>query len=483
MAGHTEYSFDLLLPFFAVGAVIILLLMVQRWIHRHLFGVGFLLARDKGTATLFYYLFLMPGVFLHEFSQYMMAGVFAVRAHKYNLVPEAQDDGSLEMGFIELEEVKNPVYAAIIGIAPLLAGIAVVLWISGKDQLNLPQIFTAIRTNDLSVIGAAFQMLVTKPDFLLWLYVLFAVSNTMMPSRDGRRGWLIVGAAVAALIVFLTVIGMEELVIEALQGWVSDALWGLTSVLGIVLALDLVVAGIIWLFEFGMQRVTGHKVEYAPALTAGNQAALSAPKGPKSVYDLRLPIPAAPGKASGKAPAKLPAAAGSGAKSPALGSGAAKPALGSGAQSPSGAKPAFGSGSQQPAGARPAFGTPNPAQPARPAFGSPAASTGGAQGSSGSAGASPARPGVPSVPGAKPATPSPAVPAKPGTISGPPALARPAAGPTPAPKPTPSATGARPSPFGRRDEDDYIDADVIDEDDEDDTDYEDDDEYVDSDDE
>jgi len=179
------YSFDLLIPWLTLAATLIPLLYVQRWIHRHLFGMGYLLAHDKGTATLFYYLLLAPGVILHELSEYLMAGVFSVRARKFNFVPEAQEDGSLEFGFIQLEEIKNPVWASIIGLAPLIVGIFVVIWIS-QSLLDLPEIFLAIRINDLTVIGAALNKLIHKPDFLLWLYVLFSVANTIMPGKDAK---------------------------------------------------------------------------------------------------------------------------------------------------------------------------------------------------------------------------------------------------------------------------------------------------------
>src|SRR5512142_544322 len=123
------FSYDLLIPWFTLAAALGPLLYVQRCIHRHVFGVGYLLSREKRAATLFYYLFLLPGVILHELSAYLMAGVFNVPSTRFTLYPEAQEDGSLETGFVQLEEVKNPVYATFIGIAPLVTGMLVVVLI------------------------------------------------------------------------------------------------------------------------------------------------------------------------------------------------------------------------------------------------------------------------------------------------------------------------------------------------------------------
>src|SRR5690349_3411878 len=131
------FTFDLLIPWIVLAITLVLLLYVQRWIHRHLFGVGYLISREKHAATFFYYLLLLPGVVLHEVSRYLVAGMFHVNPAAFMLFPEAQEDGSLEMGFIRLAIVKNPVYAALIGVAPLLTGMAVIVLIS-QNALDLP---------------------------------------------------------------------------------------------------------------------------------------------------------------------------------------------------------------------------------------------------------------------------------------------------------------------------------------------------------
>src|SRR5215468_1135718 len=103
-------GFDLFIPWIIFAGVVFLLAGTQRWIHRHLFGMGYVISNEKSTATLLYYLALMPGVLLHEMSHYLVAGMFHIRHKKFNMIPKAQEDGSLEMGFIELEKIKNPVH-------------------------------------------------------------------------------------------------------------------------------------------------------------------------------------------------------------------------------------------------------------------------------------------------------------------------------------------------------------------------------------
>ncbi len=432
-------TFDLLIPWITLAAVLIPLLYVQRWIHRHLFGMGFLLSREKQAATLFYYLFLLPGVFLHEFSHYMMAGVFGVRPKHFTFFPHAQEDGSLEMGFLELEQVKNPIYAAVIGIAPLISGMLVVVYIS-NNILILPGFFAMVQNADITTIGIAVQRLVTLPDFPLWFYILFAVANAMMPGTEDRRGWWVIGAAVGIVVLFLTIIGLQQIAVNLLQGPIAKALSALTAVFGTVLAVDLVFAVIIWVIEAVLERATGHRVEYGPALAAGASAALAAGPQLKSVYDLKLPIPPAPGKVLAKpAPARLPAGD--------------RPAIPAGQP----ARPGIPAAAGQPAGGSLTRPAPKPGSAPSPFGAAPARPAAQASGAPGVAGGQPAKPAAP--------------------ISGPPALARPATS-APAKPNLPATTGAAKPPtpgqpaapqrprFGSTSDNDYIDADVIDEDEE-----------------
>jgi len=49
------------------------LLVLERWIHRHLQGIGLLVTRDPDLATILYSAFFLPGVALHESSHWIVA--------------------------------------------------------------------------------------------------------------------------------------------------------------------------------------------------------------------------------------------------------------------------------------------------------------------------------------------------------------------------------------------------------------------------
>jgi hypothetical protein len=503
------FTFDLLNPWITFILTLVPLLYVQRWIHRHLFGMGYLLAKEKFSAALLYYIILLPGVILHELSRYLMAGIVNVRSAYVSLWPEVKDDGSLEIGFIRLELVLNPVFHAMIVLAPFVTGLIVVTFVS-NSILDLPAFFAKLQTADIYEIGAAVQELISKPDFLLWAYILFSVANTMMPTSQARRAWWFLGGASVAFLLFIVGIGLGRFVVNWLAGPIANVLYSFSAVFGTVLFIDCIAAVIIWIIEAIMERAVGYKVEYqatARALPATTQQKSTF----KSVYELNLPIPPPPGKITAPPAPRLspgerspvPATTSQPVPQP------AKPALTSGeadkskapglpAPTPSAVVPAkpnvpaptSGTGATPSRPAEPArpFGA-TPSRPGTPApgSGSPAAPAANQPGRP--FGATPSKPGT--APASGPASGQPARPfgATPGTPSRP-ATTGPTGGPaTPSRPGTPSASpGARPSPFGSprpapkpgrpADDDDIIDADVIDEEDDDDDDVE----YVDMDD-
>src|SRR5262249_47405563 len=204
---------------------------------------------------------------------------------------EAMEDGSLEMGFVQLDEIRNPVFATLVGTAPLISGILVVVWIS-TSLLDLPTFFSKVSTGDINIIGDALGKLVSRTDFYLWTYILFGVANAMMPNREDRRGWLALLGAFAAFCIGFIIIGEQIIIVNLLNGPIATLLNSLAAVFGTVLILDLVGVGLIYLVEKLLERVTGHEVQYheekPEALPAGNLL--------KSVYDLELPVPGTPDK-------------------------------------------------------------------------------------------------------------------------------------------------------------------------------------------
>lgn len=284
--------FDAVLPWVGFGVTLYLLIQIQKWIHRHVFGVGYLLTGRRGPATLLFYLALAPGVVLHEISRYLVAGMFRIRPTHFTMIPQEQEDGTFELGFVHYGLVLNPIYRAILDLVPLGLGLSAVVVI-GWGGLGWTTVIDSLRTGDIYIITESFQRLVQQPDFWLWSYVLFGIANTMLPSpKEARALWLPVSILVAIVVLF-ALLGMDLAIMRLLLGPVATALYGLTAILGTVLFIDLIAIGVVMLVERGAMTVTRREIQYAPVPKIAKTVTLPTLR---NVADLALPLPPPPGK-------------------------------------------------------------------------------------------------------------------------------------------------------------------------------------------
>lgn len=286
---------NLLAPWLLLAGVLIALIYVEKWIHSHLYGVGWVLTNNKKSATALYYVLLLPGVFVHEFTQYLVAGVLNVRIKHVIAWPEAQDDGTLRLNFVTVQKAHS-FQKAIIGASPLVMGLALV-WVISNYILNLEEVLAALGQADLALLGAALRELGSTPDFYLWLYLTFAISNAMLPTPADREGWPLALTAFGAILAFLVVIGVGEVLLETFTGPVAHGVELLTTAFLTVLAVEIPAVIAIAFFEEIMERLTGRKFVYSqrPARGRGRQPGSAEPLPPgaplPSVYNLDLPLP------------------------------------------------------------------------------------------------------------------------------------------------------------------------------------------------
>jgi hypothetical protein len=286
---------DLLTPWFFLAAVLLPLIYMEKWIHSHLYGVGWLLTNDKKSATALYYVFLLPGVFLHEFVQWLIAGAFNVKTKRVMAWPEAQNDGTLRLDFVQIKKATR-FQAAIIGAAPLLMGLAVI-WVISNYVLDFENVLSALGTGDITLIGSALQELTSKTDFFLWLYLIFAIGNAMLPTPADRQGWpLLIGLFLAGLVV-LIVVGVGDVLVETLTGPVAHAVDLLTTAFTIMLLVEIPAILFIGFFEEVLERLTkrkfyyGQSAEVSKAREPGSNLPLPPGVPLPSIYNLELPIP------------------------------------------------------------------------------------------------------------------------------------------------------------------------------------------------
>ncbi|MEO8612623.1 MAG: hypothetical protein ABI690_32305 [Chloroflexota bacterium] len=290
---------------------------LERWLHQHIFKVGWLVTKQYQTTTILYYAFFLPGIVLYELVFWLIAGFLNVRADRAISWPEKQEIGELNLGFIKLSKNVGQFPLAIISTAPLITGLAAVAFIA-NNRLDFQGFITAMGSGFLDDVGAAVSRLVSAPDFWIWIYLVFTISNTMWPDVSKLRGWRVVLIALAIAGAVLIVIGAgNQVIVDTLSGPVTNALNIFSGTLAVIIGIDLFVVAVLGTIEAIIERVTGDsatfkngkmitmrreeliKQQAAERTTTRQQKATRAPAlpaGPPSIYKMTLPIPGAPGK-------------------------------------------------------------------------------------------------------------------------------------------------------------------------------------------
>jgi hypothetical protein len=253
-----------LMPILWVLITLPILLLSQRWIHRHLHGVAFLLTGNKNWALALYAIMLFPGVLLHELSHWLTATLVGVRTGSFSLLPRAKEDGTVQLGYVEYYKTGSvgPLRESLIGSAPLIFGTAVVLLIALRI-FDVESLGLALNSGDVDDLTLALSDLFVTGDILLWLYLLFAIGNAMMPSASDRRAW---PAFALIMLVFATVVyllGLQQVIVTELAGPVATVFGYLGLAFSLTIGVNLFFIFLIHLFESLLSRFRGVDLVYS----------------------------------------------------------------------------------------------------------------------------------------------------------------------------------------------------------------------------
>lgn len=173
------------------------LVYLQRFLHREIQIVIYLITRNETLSIVIYSILFLPGVFLHEASHYLMAKLLGVRTGKFSVIPQIIDKGRLRMGYVET--IQTDVFRdSLIGLAPLIAGTLFVAYAS-IVKLQINTLWEVFQNGQWNLFFMGLGLLDGIPDFYLWFYLTFAVSSTMLPSESDRHSWLPLGIWIAVL--------------------------------------------------------------------------------------------------------------------------------------------------------------------------------------------------------------------------------------------------------------------------------------------
>jgi hypothetical protein len=233
------YSFACLLlpmdwaPFLWLAATLALLLLVERWIHRHLQGVMLLFTGDPEIAVMLYALPLLPGIILHELSHAFAASLLGVRVGRISIRPKRAGQ-RVQLGFVPIEDW-------VFGLGTIEGSLAAGAW--GNLITALP---SALRASDAWI----------------WAYLIFAVSNTMLPSRADRQAWRPIILFLLLVGVLIWIAGLGPAIIAHLANPLTMALRWLATMCAITIVVDLPFALLIALVEKLLERGKGWRVDY-----------------------------------------------------------------------------------------------------------------------------------------------------------------------------------------------------------------------------
>ncbi|MFW5708746.1 MAG: hypothetical protein ACOCX5_00865, partial [Chloroflexota bacterium] len=206
---------------------------------------------------------------------------------------------------------------SIISAAPFFAGLAIVLFLA-QNVFNIGEVLAILQSGTLNAFTRALSRLVAAPDFWLWAYILFTISNTMTPELKQITSlrWVWIGLAAVLLPLLLIGVG-DEVVGTALTGPVADVLNFLTTAFLIIIVFDLLAIGLLAVIENSIEFVTGDSAtfkngkmvvmtreeahaerekERKKERTRKEKRREAAAAGPPSVYKLSFPLPGAPGE-------------------------------------------------------------------------------------------------------------------------------------------------------------------------------------------
>lgn len=259
-----------MMPFVWVPITLIILVLMQRWIHTHLHGLSLLITGRPDRAVYLYALILFPGVLLHELSHWVTARLLGVRTGSFSVLPKRRPDGSIQLGYVEYYKSKtlDPVRESIIGGAPLIVGTLVILLI-GLRVFDVPNLAAAVETGDVDALTLALTSFFETPFVLLWIYLIFAISNAMLPSAADRRAWpaFIIAMLLLAGLVYL--LGLQQEVVDGLAGPAARVFGYLGIAFSVAIGVDVVFMLVLASLEALVSRLKGMDVIYGPGDGAG----------------------------------------------------------------------------------------------------------------------------------------------------------------------------------------------------------------------
>lgn len=237
-----------------------LLVWLVRLVQIGLQELFLLLTGDASIAIYLFQILMLPGVALHELSHYLTAKLLGVRVRSVSLKPKVSK-GKVQMGAVSMNR-PDFVRGVLIGIAPLLSGTAAILLI-GYHVFDVNAVIEAARTGGLAGLATAVRSVFEVNDAWIWLYLLFAFGNAMLPSESDRESVWPMLALLGSILAVAALAGFGPAVFSELSKALEASLSVIAVAFSIIVFVDAIFATIIWLLRGVVGFVSGRRLDRA----------------------------------------------------------------------------------------------------------------------------------------------------------------------------------------------------------------------------
>ncbi len=314
--GRNLRDLDFLALVLGLGLLTLLFRRIERWLHQHIFKVGWLLTGDFQVTALLYYILFLPGILLHELGLWLAARALNVRTEGALRIPDEADISELRLSIIRVAPDAGGVKLILISLSPLASGLAA-LW--AISAILIPgDAATLALPGSVTELGAAIRSLTTTANFWLWLYIVFTIANRCFPALPvklsaRRKSWL----TLAWLALCFSLWRVADSASPAIALGLEGLLGRLTLIIAQITILNLGCVLALGALEALIERIGSRSATFRAGrmITLLGDAAASEPAGQtrerqdtakaaaarqaapaKSIYDLKLPIPGPPGR-------------------------------------------------------------------------------------------------------------------------------------------------------------------------------------------
>lgn len=242
-------------PLFWVVLTTLILSYLARRVHFFLANIFYILTRSGELATFWSGIIVWPGTVIHELAHALFAFLLLIPISAISVMPDFRK-GTL--GYVRPNPPRRyyPVRHSLIGVAPFFVGIAAVWGISylvfNADIVNDPAILSTPEA-----IGIAIQRISQTENPWIWLYLLFAIGNSIFPSKPDRSQWGLMGLILLVVLAGLLYFGLTEFVFQPMIGVFNTVAGYLMLAFAMTIVIDIVVLPILWFIFTILDSVIG----------------------------------------------------------------------------------------------------------------------------------------------------------------------------------------------------------------------------------